>query len=213
MTSTHRVSRETRGSAWADATEYELVRLVRDGNSAAFEELISRTNELCLRVASCILGSGEDAREEVQAAYWLAYSKLESFSYQAKFSTWLTRIVINRCFMRLRRRRTTPVVSENTITENGEHFTLEGITEETPESSLGRAEVYGVLSRELRAVPMLLRRPIELHYIRELPVRDVARELGISVAAAKSRLHRAHQYLRARMLKHAGRRGLCVLTT
>lgn len=212
MTSSHRSSSEVRKSRWTDATEFELVRLVQGGNSAAFEELMHRTNELCLRVAICILGRREDARDEVQSAYWLAYSRLSSFTYQAKFSTWLTRIVINRCFMRLRRSRAMPVFTENIITENGESYVFEGVTHETPESDLGQTEVYCTLRRELSGIPPLLRVPIELHYIRELPVRDVAKELGISIAATKSRLHRAQQYLRVRMLKHSGRRGPAILT-
>jgi RNA polymerase sigma-70 factor, ECF subfamily len=214
MTSLHRVPKEARSSRWTDATEYELVRLVQGGNSSAFEELMRRTNELCMRVAVCILGRGrrEDARDEVQSAYWLAYSRLSSFTYQAKFSTWLTRIVINRCFMSLRKSRAMPVFTENIITENGETYVFEGVTRETPESDLGQTEVYCTLRRELSGIPPLLRVPIELHYIRELPVRDVAKELGISVAATKSRLHRAQQYLRARMLRHCGRRGPAILT-
>ncbi|MBV8866950.1 MAG: hypothetical protein JO210_16260 [Acidobacteriaceae bacterium] len=72
---------------------------------------------------------------------------------------------------------------------------------------MGKREVMQALRRELRHVPPLLRRPIEMHYISELPVKDVASALGLSEAATKSRLHRGHLYLRDRMLKHAARRG------
>ena len=56
-------------------------------------------------------------------------------------------------------------------------------------------------------IPALLRIPIEMHYINELPVKEVASELGLTVAAAKSRLHRGHLYLRDRMLRHTARPG------
>ena len=87
---------------WRDVPEYELVRLTKLGNVPAFEELVSRTRDVCLRVATSILRCREDARDEVQNAFWLAYSRIDLFTYQSKFSTWLARIVINRCFLRLR---------------------------------------------------------------------------------------------------------------
>lgn len=202
------------GSApsWIDMPENELVQSAQNGDSAAFEELIRRTTDLCLRVAIAILGNREDARDEVQNAVWLAYSRLELFTCQSKFSTWLVRIVINRCLMRLRGNKRTPVVSNEVLTENGEWYTCDAFSRETPEGEFGRREVREAVRRELRAMPPLLRTPIEMHFIDELPVKEVARELGLTVAAAKSRLHRGHLYLRQRMLKHASRHGPSSLT-
>ncbi|HZS56366.1 MAG TPA: sigma-70 family RNA polymerase sigma factor [Bryobacteraceae bacterium] len=197
---------------FADLPEYELVQLAQMGTTAAFEELVYRTTDLCLRVACCVLGSSEDARDEVQNAFWLAYSRLELFTYQSKFSTWLVRIVINRCLMRLRVNQRRPVLANEVLNENGEWYTWDAITRETPEAELGRHEVREAVRRELRGMPPLLRTPIEMHFINELPVKDVAKELGLTVAAAKSRLHRGHLYLRERMLKHAAGRGPCSLT-
>jgi RNA polymerase sigma factor (sigma-70 family) len=97
-------------------------------------------------------------------------------------------------------------------TDDGRLPTYEGVTSETPEIDLGRQEVNQALQRELRAIPPLLRVPIELHYIDELPVKEVAKELGLTISAVKSRLYRGHLFLRRQMLKHAPRSGSASLT-
>lgn len=211
MAEMSQVNEAPRPSGWANVPEYELVRLAKEGNKAAFGQLVTMTTDVCLRVATCILGSREDARDEVQNAYWLAYTRIELFTYQAKFSTWLVRIVINRCFMRLRTEHRTPTLPNQVTNEDGGQYSWEGATCETPEHDLGNTEVAQALQRELRSIPLLLRTPIELHYLKELPVKDVAHALGLTVAATKSRLHRGQLYLRDRMLKHSARRGPATL--
>jgi RNA polymerase sigma-70 factor (ECF subfamily) len=196
----------------AQTPEYDLVRLVQSGSNAAFEELTRRNTDVCFRVAAAILKSYEEARDEVQNAFWLAYSRIELFNFQAKFSSWLVRIVINRCYMRLRAIQRTPIFNKQATGEdNGWHWG-EGVTSDTPEFDLAREQVRRALKRELGNIPPLLRVPIELHYLQELPLKEVARELGLTVPAAKSRLHRGHLYLRDRMLKHVTQRGPASLT-
>jgi RNA polymerase sigma-70 factor (ECF subfamily) len=181
-------------AGWAQAPEYDLVRLVQSGSNAAFEELARRNSDVCFRVAASMLGSDEDARDEVQNAFWLAYSRIELFNFQAKFSSWLIRIVTNRCYMRLRTIQRTPILNKRMADEDNDWHWGEGVTSDTPELDLAREQVRRALKRELGNIPAPLRVPIELHYLRELPLKEVARELGLTVAAAKSRLHRGHLY-------------------
>jgi RNA polymerase sigma-70 factor, ECF subfamily len=212
MTNRRQMSDEKARPLWRDVPEYELLRLAKAGNIPAFEELVTRTTDVCLRVATSILRSREDARDEVQNAFWLAYSRLELFTYQSKFSSWMVRIVINCCFLRLRSCQRKPIVATDVATDDGWTLPYEAVTSETPEIDLGRREVNQALQRELRAIPPLLRVPIELHYIDELPVKEVARELGLTISAVKGRLHRGQLFLRGRMLKHAPRSGPASLT-
>jgi RNA polymerase sigma-70 factor (ECF subfamily) len=211
---TNKSERLSEGSAprWAGAPDHELVRLTKMGDIAAFEELVGRTKGICIRIATCILKSREDARDEVQNAFWLAYSKIDLFTYQSKFSTWLARIVINRCFLRLRISQRKPVFSNQVSNADGGWYSCEAVAHETPEIDFARQEVNRVLRHELSNVPPLLRIPIEMHYIEELPVKEVAAHLGLTTAAVKSRLHRGHLFLRDRMLKHTAQRGSGSLT-
>jgi RNA polymerase sigma-70 factor (ECF subfamily) len=80
-----------------------------------------------------------------------------------------------------------------------------------PEEEWGQTEVGSVLQEEIKRIPPLLRRVFLLRDVEQRPMPEVAAELGISVAAAKSRLLRARAELRARLLKHCGRIGPATL--
>jgi RNA polymerase sigma-70 factor (ECF subfamily) len=190
------------GIRYPHFSERELVLKSKEGDVKAFEELIRRTQDQCFRIATGILGVEEDARDEVQNAYWLAYSRIGLFDFRAKFASWLTRIVINRCLMRLRQARRCPTVRNEWKNSNSGSSLFEGIDAATPELELGQKQVWQLLRRELRSIPPLLRTPIELHYLEEIPLKTIARRLGLSTAATKSRLHRGQIYLRDRMMKH-----------
>ena len=211
MPHTQQHSHDEHTSQWSDMPEYDLVRLAQNGNKSAFEELTRRNFTLCMRFATWMLGSREDALDEVQNALLLAYSRIALFSYQAKFSSWLTRIVINTCVMRLRRMQRTPTLINQGSNKDGERYCCQGVTNETPESNLARKQVKRALREELGCIPPLLRIPIELRYIHDMPTKEVAKKLGLTMSAAKSRLYRGQLFLRDRMLKHIARRGAASL--
>jgi RNA polymerase sigma-70 factor (ECF subfamily) len=196
----------------ADLSEGALLRLAQQGNQAAFEELTGRTHEGCVRMAMSILRNRDDAEDEVQNAVWKAYTHLRLFNHQSAFSTWIIRIVINHCLMRCRRVRRVRFVSYETAGSEGEWYALyEPVQTETPEHSLGREQLNQVLRTEIRRIPPFLRAPLEMRYLQDRSLEDVASALGISVAATKSRLHRAQGYLKVRMLRHCGTRGAATL--
>ena len=88
-----------------DDGDMELVRASKDGNIAAFDELVRRYDRKLLRIAHNIIHNLEDAEEVVQEAFLKAFQKLDQFQGTAKFSTWLVRITLNESFMKLRKQR------------------------------------------------------------------------------------------------------------
>jgi RNA polymerase sigma-70 factor, ECF subfamily len=190
----------------------QLVRLVQSGENAAFAILIERHQTSCQRLAFSILRDKSDAEDEVQNALWKAYEHIGQFQHDAKFSTWLTRIVVNQCLMRLRQTRRAKFfyVDEAMIGEETATIDLPD-NAQTPEERLGQSEVAQVLHQEIQRIPPLLRHVFVLRDVQNLPMQDVADRLGISVAAAKSRLLRARLELRLRMQKHHGRLGPATL--
>ena len=200
------------GRHFSSAGEETLVGLAQHGNEEAFGELVLRVHEGCLNIATSILRNREDAQDEVQNALWKAYTHLSGFGQESKFSTWVTRIVINHCLMRYRRTHRVPFVSYDSPSSNGETYMAHEPTErETPEQGLAGTEIGKLVRKELGCIPFLLRVPLEMHYLNDIPLEDVAERLGITVAATKSRLHRAQRYLRERMLRHCGKRGPATL--
>jgi RNA polymerase sigma-70 factor (ECF subfamily) len=189
-----------------------LVALWQRGDNQAFAELMKRHQASALKLALSILRDKQDAEDEVQNAFWKAYEHIEQFQQDARFSTWLTRIVVNQCLMRLRQLRRARLFYMDETVVGEEVMTLDLRDESlNPENRLAQAEVGTVLQDEIRRIPPLLRRVFLLRDVQQKPMPDVAAELGISVAAAKSRLLRARAELRNRLKRHCGRIGAATL--
>src|ERR1700733_3846571 len=84
-----------------------LVALAKQGDRAAFEQLIKRHYQACVNIASFMLCDRGEAQDEVQEACWKAFEHLDQFHGEAEFVTWMLRIVVNQCLMLLRVRRRT----------------------------------------------------------------------------------------------------------
>ena len=196
-----------------DVSDEELVRLSQEGRRDAFSELTARNYTVSFKLAVSILRDREEAEDEVQNAYWKAFQHIDQFHSDAKFSTWMTRIVVNQCLMRLRRARRAKFLYIDDVQIGEERGTFE-LTDETPtpEAVWGSRELAVILKQEIRRIPPLLRNVFVLRDVDQLPMPEVAERLGISVAAAKSRLLRARAELRMRLEKHCGRLGQATLT-
>lgn len=192
--------------------ERQLVARAQEGDRAAFTELVAPHLLMCQRTAYSILRNREDAEDEVQNACSRAYQRLGQYNGEAKFSSWLTRIVVNQCLMRLRQQKRARLVYLEECTPAAEGTPVElparGVS---PEQDLARAEIRALVAREIGRIPPLLREVLLLREVQELPMAAVAAKLGISIAAAKSRLLRARTELRDRLRKHCGRLGAAAL--
>src|SRR3954453_18217770 len=191
-----------------------LVENCTNGDEAGFDELMKRHHPTALKVAYSIVRNRQDAEDEVQNAFWKAYRHIGQFNRDSKFSTWLTRIVVNQCLMKLRRSRKVQYIYIGDASSGDEFANFElRDSRHTPEDGVGEAEVQNVLFQEIRRTPPLLRNVFLLRDVQQLPMPKVAEMLGISVAAAKSRLLRARSELRSRMSHHCNRSGSAALMT
>jgi len=187
----------------AGLTEDELLTLAQEKNEAAFAELMRRNSSSSLKLALSILKDRQDAEDEVQNSFWNAWRYLDRFQRDSRFSTWLSRIVTNQCLMRLRQlRRSSFVYLDDGAEEGGVRVIELSGKEPTPEASVRNGEMAETLRREVRRLSPILRNVLELRDLDELPMDDVARRLGITLVAAKSRLMRARLELRRRMERH-----------
>ena len=103
-----------------------------------------------------ILRDREDAEDEVQNACWKAYQHIGQFQRDAKFSTWLTRIVVNQCLMRLRQHRRQKMVYVEDVAGEDARVMEFPSDESSPETELGQTEVAQVLRNEISRIPPLL---------------------------------------------------------
>lgn len=194
-------------------TDDELVSLSQDGDREAFSELTRRNYSSSFKLAMSILHERQEAEDEVQNAYWKGFQHIGQFQRDAKFSTWMTRIVVNQCLMRLRQTRRAKFLYLDDTLIGEERGTLELVDNaDSPESAVGSKELSALLQKEIGRIPPLLRSVFVLRDVNELSMAEVAERLGISIAAAKSRLLRARLELRQRLEKHGGRHGYATLT-
>jgi len=194
-------------------SDAELVNLAQQGSEAAFSELVRRHGRALLQTAMSILRNREEAEDEVQNAWWKGWQNIRRFEGEARFTTWMTRIVMNQCLMRLRHENRARFVylDEPMDTESGRTLELRD-TAPGAEQDLGRRQVDGLVQREIARIPPMLRNALVLRDVDQLPMPEVAVELGISLAAAKSRLLRGRHELKERLEKYCGGLGAATLT-
>jgi RNA polymerase sigma-70 factor, ECF subfamily len=180
----------------AAATDEVLVGAAKSGNRTAFAELWERHSNTAFKVAYRITKNRDDAEDVIQEAWIRAYVHLNTFDGRAKFSTWLTRIVINSALMTLRRKRAHPETSME-ITD-GETWQPREIADQTNnvEERYARHERAERLRRAICHLQPSLRNVVEIHQSNDHSVKEIAELAGLSVAATKSRLLRARAALR-----------------
>ena len=192
------------GSHIADQT---LVEFARRGDNDAFGELIRRHWHKCVDLATFFLRNRGDAEDEAQNAFAKAFAHLDQYQGEAEFSTWLARIVTNQCLMLMRvKRRTRFIYLDETLNGQGRPLELASCGPD-PEGEFAFEQMTQVLRKEIRRIPPMLRNVMLLRDIQELPIGDVAEQLGITIPAAKSRLLRARTELRSRLIRHAEKTG------
>ena len=188
-----------------DRPDRVLVDLARRGDNDAFAELVRRHYGRCIELATFFLRNQWDAEDRVQVAFLKSHMHLSQYHNhgEAEFSTWLSRIVRNECFMFMREKRRARFVYLDDRSRDRE-FPLElPERSQDPERELASRELKQVLRTEIRHVPPLLRNAIILRDLQGLPITAMAERLQISVPAAKGRLLRARIELRLRLRRQS----------
>ena len=140
----------------SEATDQELVEQSKQGDEEAMAKLIQRHYGASLRIARSILRNESDSEDAVQTAYSRAFQHLHTFREEARFSTWITTIVVNQSRMHLRRERRATLLSlEEPIHEQIPQYLTS--REPTPEESTARREISTAISRALARLPHGLR--------------------------------------------------------
>jgi len=184
-------------TVYREQNDEALVRLAQGGDTRAFDELVIRYRDKVYRLALRILRHEEDAAEALQEAFLSAYRGLKNFKVESTFSTWLYRVATNAALMRYRRRREGHVSLEQSQSPNGdgEPMAIPDWSAQPLEELLD-AETREVMSDSVQRLPEDLRTVFLLRDVEELSNAQVADVLDLTVAAVKSRLHRARKSLR-----------------
>ena len=186
------------GSNTFDPDMAVLVERAAAGEREAFDELVRLTHRDAFGLAVRLIGNEEDAYDVVQDAYLRAYRSISRFRGDARFSTWLYRIVANcaSTFNTRRGRQRTEVLMDDDV--------VEANPDNDPVQAAEAADLRHAVDAAIQGLPPRLRSVIVLRDVYDLPHEAIAEELGISVSAAKVRLHRARRRLREQVFPLPG---------
>ena len=184
-------------------SDEKVVARVLAGETAMFEIVMRRHNQLLYRVARSILRNDAEAEDVMQDAYVRAYEHLDQFAGRAKFSTWLTRIAVHEALARQRR--------GNRYQELAPMSELEGDPMDrfaslalNPEQQASNSQVRRLLEEAVERLPDDYRTIFVLRDVEEMSTADAADVLEISKENVKVRLHRARALLRKSLFARAG---------
>ena len=158
------------------------------------------------RIARSIVRDDSEAEDVLQEAYVRAFTRLSTFRGEARFSTWLTRIVINEALGRLRQRRPTLDLSAVTAHRTGAQiipFPHASVPLD-PEALMAQHEIRALLEQAIDRLPDGFRSVLVARLVEGLSTEETAELLGIRLETVKTRLHRARQLLRRDLEEQIG---------
>lgn len=180
-------------------TDAELIDQVLRGHSEAFRHLMQHCNQRLFRMARGVLDDDSEAEDVVQASWLHIYAKLDTFRGESSALTWMTRIVLNEAYGRLRERRPTTDVEQLDIAPTGSGTVIPfpgKFGTENPAASASRAQIRQLLEHAVADLPEPFRLVFILREIEECNTEETAQTLGIRMETVKTRLHRARKLLR-----------------
>ena len=187
-------------------TDEVLVGRCRNGDLAAFGQLIERHQDRLFNAVLRMVNNYDDAQELTQEAFFRALRGIRKFRGKAGFYTWLFRIGINLSLNFCRRRGKIHFTSLHGPSDELGHQAdaLMGPADTTELSPLRQTQISEEHQRVLQALEELeprARAVVVLRDIEELDYRDIATILDVPVGTVKSRLSRARMALREQLIQ------------
>lgn len=175
----------------------DLVSKAQDGDLGAFEDLARRHTQRIYRVLVAVLGNREDAQDAMQDVFLSAFKHIAGFQWRSKFSTWLVSIARNAALQHLRHKRNSESLDAVEFDED-RHFHPRQVRtwQDNPEQYYSRTEIRHIVEQGILQLSSKYRLVVMLRDVEQLSAREVARQLGLTVCAVKTRLLRGRLMLR-----------------
>jgi RNA polymerase sigma-70 factor (ECF subfamily) len=177
--------------------DIDLLTKARAGSNAAFEEIQRIYSPRLYRRIRAITKNREDAEDALQETFLHAFAALNSFQGKSQFATWLTRIAINAALTTIRRRRSRPEVSFEQRSESARDIASFDIADASlnPEQICVRRQQYCSMLRAIEGLDPKSRSVVAIWVSKGCSMKEAAHTLNVSLAAVKTRLHRARKKL------------------
>jgi RNA polymerase sigma-70 factor (ECF subfamily) len=185
-------------------SDLDLVCASKNGDVAAFEQLVKRYDRKLFRIARSVTHNREDSQDAVQETFLKAYQHLAEFRRDSQFSTWLIRITLNQSLMKLRKQRRTREVSLGEDVGTDEDVLPREVIDWAPnaEELYSVSELRNILIKNIEELRPILRAVFVLQDLEGLSTDQAAEVLNLSQSTVKSRLWRARLQLRESLNKY-----------
>lgn len=161
--------------------------------AADFESLTRQHKDAVYRQMIRVCGNHEDAEDVLVEALVKAYRHLDQLRDSAAFRAWLAQIARRVCWQLKEREALLPLLQLSAIEEEGREVAGHELS---PEAQLARRQMKQMLDEAIAALPEAYQQVYRQRDIEDRPGDEVAKELNLSRAAMKSRLHRAREMVR-----------------
>ena len=176
--------------------EMRIVRKVLAGDVNAFEQLVIENQKSVYNLALKIMKNESDALDVSQDVFLKAYTNLENFRGDSRFSVWLYRLAYNACIDASRKSKAGMNISLTVQDEDSESAELDlADNKPLPEEETERRETQREVQAAIQELPEDQRKIIVMREFSDMAYEDIAASLGISVGTVKSRLSRARKNL------------------
>ncbi|GAE37126.1 RNA polymerase sigma factor SigW [Halalkalibacter akibai] len=183
-----------------DTIVIRLIKEVRKGNQQAFSEIVELYKDKVFQVAYRMVGNMHEAQDIAQEAFLRAYTNIDSFDLNRKFSTWLFRIATNVAIDRLRKKKPDFYLQEEVRGSDGLTYESQlASDEESVDDQVVKLERQEWVQDEINQLPTKYRTIIILRYIEDLSIKEISEVLDIPPSTVKTRIHRGREALRKRM--------------
>lgn len=187
--------------------EAKLLHRAKEGDGQAFAGLVEPCLDQAYRLALRLAGDPGEAEDALQEALYKAWRALPRFRGDARFATWLYRIVYRVAVDRARKAKPLPVDDARLLDAAGSHDPAAAAWYD-PESRWEGVEAQRELEAALQKLPPSYRAALTLYYVEGLTVRDIAGVLDVPVGTVKTHLHRARKALKRELGKERGGEGV-----
>lgn len=161
-----------------------------NGDSSSYSVLVDRYKDMVYSIALKILNNPEDAGDAAQECFIKAYRQIHQFKGKSKLSTWLYTIVYRIAVSKLKENRIDTV----TISDDHDERYISGHSDNQSEQLQAKQTQYYV-KQAIEKLPKIEALLVTLHYINDLPIREVGEITGLSVPNVKIKLFRARKKL------------------
>jgi RNA polymerase sigma factor (sigma-70 family) len=190
----------------SSVTDQQLVAQVLGGNTAAFGQLVQRTEGLVTQVVFKMIRHPADRPDIAQEVYLKVFKNLAGFKFQAKLSTWVGQITYNTCLHYLEKKQLVLVdpvePAPDDAAEEGRRAppALVAGPDSDPETALFGQDLTGILGTAIEQLPPLYRTLISLYHQQELSYEEIAQITSLPDGTVKNYLFRARKLLKQQLL-------------